>query len=700
MADPPPAPALPASTPSPPHSPPPPPKRTLSSTLPPPSDLHPLLRRFNHQVHHIQRIRTPAPHRLDFSAAPPTTFRPELLRCNLERCYLHLVKGAVRAADEVQRLRSWEDPVRTGTWAVGWAVAWGSRVGAGPAGVVLAAGLVVSPSLRGVAFPPRVGGAKTSTTVPAEESSLTPGNTTDPTKPHEAEQAAQEFAEDVARLAKVAATPEPDRPSAQSTRPADPLATSSDDETLAPIEAALEVDLASEEKQQKVDRLAKIGLPLQAFTGDLADGAERWEFALGPRAPFPHDEARVKLGMILVLVAAALVVVPPALLQKVVMAVVGLAFFGGPAIERGLEMLDKAKPKWREALELRNSLLKGVPSNVQYVVTLLRMGEQAGMPIPPPPPPTTPPVSRAPSGPVQTQTATTADAADKLHTSPSDDAFPAEKEAPVIVPAKPAKKSKFKLADLVKGAAAITEHAAGVAAGNRSIDWEGMSRVVVDEMKRRTGSNIPEIFMAAVPASGPLARENNYTFFGHYRGRPGHLVLREPPKVEEVGDKAEGFVGSWTLEFVSIWTTKKKSTVMGAGSGPPPPLPSRRASGASVLSTATTNEPTPLDTSMPAKPAKSDKATLKVSIPLDGLVSLRKTTGLGWKSRLAAGWVAGVDSLGDGIVVGWVGEPGMLEGGEGGEVRGLAEAAFAGIVRRDELFNRLVGVAGGRFECC
>lgn len=64
---------------------------------------------------------------------------------------------------------------------------------------------------------------------------------------------------------------------------------------------------------------------------------------------------------------------------------VGFGFFGDPVIQPGLKWLNTNYPNWQKLLELRNGLLKGVPTNAQLTVTLLRVGEANKAPIPPPP---------------------------------------------------------------------------------------------------------------------------------------------------------------------------------------------------------------------------------------------------------------------------------------------------------------------------
>jgi hypothetical protein len=64
---------------------------------------------------------------------------------------------------------------------------------------------------------------------------------------------------------------------------------------------------------------------------------------------------------------------------------VGFGFFADPIIWRGLSYLNRKFPNWQKLLELRNTILKGVPTNAQLTLTLLRIGEANKAPLPPPP---------------------------------------------------------------------------------------------------------------------------------------------------------------------------------------------------------------------------------------------------------------------------------------------------------------------------
>lgn len=64
---------------------------------------------------------------------------------------------------------------------------------------------------------------------------------------------------------------------------------------------------------------------------------------------------------------------------------VGFGFFGDPILIPAMELLNRKFPNWQKLLELRNTILKGVPTNAQLTITLLRIGEANKAPLPPPP---------------------------------------------------------------------------------------------------------------------------------------------------------------------------------------------------------------------------------------------------------------------------------------------------------------------------
>ena len=198
-------------------------------------------------------------------------------------------------------------------------VAWSSRLGVGALFLCFLSALVLSPEFRSFAFPPR----------PPKMSPVAP--TLSPSEVAESEATA--FADEVSQLAASPAS-EP------------PLAV----EDL--LDPPVEEEVKKEDKA-RASKLAKHGLPIQRFAGDLADGWERWANALSPTFPFPENEARIKVALHLLPIALALAVVPVGMLVHALTAVAGLAFFADPMLRLGIRLLDDHAASWREAIEIQ-----------------------------------------------------------------------------------------------------------------------------------------------------------------------------------------------------------------------------------------------------------------------------------------------------------------------------------------------------------
>jgi hypothetical protein len=118
---------------------------------------------------------------------------------------------------------------------------------------------------------------------------------------------------------------------------------------------------------------------------DLIDTWERIVNALSPTPPFPRHTARLTLAAWLVPFVLMAYFVTGHMMMKCTEFVVGLVIFGKPVIDYGVSFLGDIYPHWKEYVELRNTVLRGAPTNVQLAMTLLRKGEGERVPLPPPP---------------------------------------------------------------------------------------------------------------------------------------------------------------------------------------------------------------------------------------------------------------------------------------------------------------------------
>ncbi|KGO64028.1 Protein of unknown function DUF3292 [Penicillium italicum] len=119
--------------------------------------------------------------------------------------------------------------------------------------------------------------------------------------------------------------------------------------------------------------------------GDITDTYEKLGNALSATAPFPQLSPRLRLVALLGPALLASIMTSCYVFVKLSTLLIGLAFFGDPVIRRGVVYLNRRLPNWQKLIQLQNSLLKGIPTNAQLALTLLRIGEANTSPLPPPP---------------------------------------------------------------------------------------------------------------------------------------------------------------------------------------------------------------------------------------------------------------------------------------------------------------------------
>lgn len=128
----------------------------------------------------------------------------------------------------------------------------------------------------------------------------------------------------------------------------------------------------------------KAGPALRSLS-QFVDTWERFSNALSPTPPFPQDRPRFVLASCLVPMFILSCFTTSYMVTKGLGFGVGFGFFGDPIISRAISLINRTYPRWEKYVELRHTILRGVPTNAQLAVTLLRIGERNRAPIPPPP---------------------------------------------------------------------------------------------------------------------------------------------------------------------------------------------------------------------------------------------------------------------------------------------------------------------------
>ncbi|EOA82868.1 hypothetical protein ACJQWK_04803 [Exserohilum turcicum] len=359
-------------------------------------DLWLLIRRFNQQMYHVKEIPTAPPGGLDMNIADEEEFSPDKLRANIERLYMTIGIGLMGFGKHIARIRSWRETRRTAWFCSAYFAAWFLDMIMPLLSVTLVT-LIVYPPAREVMFPPAPIALVSSSGGVQKPKSGTLGSTDSATgapenhKGEAVEQEASNFVNGFATIALSSATgkhpggepPEEDSP--DSTIP---------DPTRLAIGAADAKDKAAgantgkEYDKTKVPVETAMWTKMRPIMHGLADVADTWErFAnmLNPTPPFPTNKFHFRLAAVVAPLVLVSLFVSSYVFMKGVTFGVGFGFFGDPAIQRGLALLNRKFPHWQKLLELRNTLLKGVPTNAQLTITLLRLGEANKAPLPPPP---------------------------------------------------------------------------------------------------------------------------------------------------------------------------------------------------------------------------------------------------------------------------------------------------------------------------
>jgi len=359
-------------------------------------DLWLLVRRFNKQMYHVKEIPTAPPGGLDMNIADEEEFSPDKLRANIERLYMTIGIGLIGFGKHIVRIRSWRETRRTAWFCSAYFAAWIFDMIV-PLITVTLVTLIVYPPARGAMFPPAPIALVSSTGGVQKPKSGTLGSTDSATgapenhKGEAVEQEASNFVNGFASIALSSATGKhpqgepPDEDSPDSSVP---------DPTRLAIGAADARDQAAGAKPSKHHDKTKVPMetamwtkmrPIMHGIADVTDTWERFANMLEPTPPFPKNRSHLRLAVVVAPLVLVSLFVTSYMFMKGVTFGAGFGFFGDPVIQRGLALLDKKFPNWQKLLELRNTLLKGVPTNAQLTVTLLRIGEANKAPLPPPP---------------------------------------------------------------------------------------------------------------------------------------------------------------------------------------------------------------------------------------------------------------------------------------------------------------------------
>ncbi|KAF4552227.1 Hypothetical protein D9617_10g072070 [Elsinoe fawcettii] len=366
-----------------------------------------LVRRFNKQMYHVKEYPHPVPGNLDLNIADEEEFSPDKLRAQLERLYMTIIIGLMGFGKQIVRLRSWRETRRTSAFCAAYFLAWTFDFIV-PLFTTTLITLIVYPPSRDLLFPPApialVDGKTGGVQKPKAGVLGSTDSATGAPENHKGEAVEAEASNFVNGIASVALA------SASGKHPQnDPPGKDNENEpnSSVPDPTALAVGAASARSKSSGNTThdkAKVPVenamwakmrPIMHGVADACDTWERFGNALSPTKPFPQDLYRLRLAGLVVPLLGISIVVTSYMFTKGLTFGVGAGFFGDPVLIPAVQFLNKKFPNWQKLLEVRNTILKGVPTNAQLTLTLLRIGEANKAPLPPPPTSSQPPPDEA-----------------------------------------------------------------------------------------------------------------------------------------------------------------------------------------------------------------------------------------------------------------------------------------------------------------
>ncbi|KAL4867652.1 hypothetical protein BDV12DRAFT_118389 [Aspergillus spectabilis] len=320
-----------------------------------------LLRRFNRQVSHVQAIPRDDEQLLDLNRADEELFPPEKLQRTIERFHTSVIAVFGDFLGHVTRLRSWNEPRRTGAFGAVYLIAWLCDLII-PVITILLVAMIFHPPFYRLLFPP------VPKTLDTKSESKAVHRPVDAPQAHDGEEAELEAASFVGNFT----TPTIE-------------GSISGDMSLALSSGAIESPTGDETGKPPKSNPA-IRRTMRILS-NISDVFERISNLLSPSPPFNLVGPRLQLIVILSSISILSFLTSSYVIIKTCAFTIGLGFFGDPVFKRAIDYLDRNAPNWRECLDMEKTLLKAVPTHAQLTLTLLRIGEANSTPIPPPPSP-------------------------------------------------------------------------------------------------------------------------------------------------------------------------------------------------------------------------------------------------------------------------------------------------------------------------
>lgn len=266
---------------------------------------------------------------------------------------------------------------------------------------------------------------------------------------------------------------------------------------------------------------------------------------------------------------------------------IGFVFFGGPVIAFGRTLLNRRFPRWERLLELRNTILKGSPTNAQLTITLLRIGEANKAPLPPAP--------RLQHGPPERPVEVTDAELRATGAEPPLNATQEElDEAMRLDPSVPHRTGGQDI-DAAKGSRHGRKSGKLLSFFKSTTKSAVMTAIGADKMRAKAGSHPAKNRLGAAPRPSAKLLSGPVDFRGRYQGHKGYVYITTKATIPSVA-----FSTDVTIEKIG-------------------------------------------------SQCREDLHPLW-SIPVGDIKELKKTSSYGWKAKIVVGWSLGRE-VADGLEI-------------------------------------------------
>ncbi|KAK5445269.1 hypothetical protein LTS15_010050 [Exophiala xenobiotica] len=365
-------------------------------------ELFQLIRRFNKDVFDVRAVPMEIARGLDLNDAWSQDHATDKLTLHLERIYLTVVLGFASLGKQVSRLRSWKETRRTSAFCAVYFTAWLLDL---LMPLVLGTLILVVSSVeaRNALFPPAPRALVNIMTGGIQKPQAGQLGTNDtltgaPEKqPGEAmEEEAANFVDNVRHNLQRAIgmhskpqqegdplegkVPKPVRKAVKAVQAAGSAPghiTETTDQTQEPMEEIIWAGVNPETVANILDVAPHV-------VGEVADNWERVANALSPTPPFSHV-AFLRIDAVLVPLFIVSLFIDYYMVYKATGFAIGFVIFGDPILTPSMAWFKRKVPNYMELAEPKNNILRGVPTNNQIAITLLRIGEANRTPLPPVP---------------------------------------------------------------------------------------------------------------------------------------------------------------------------------------------------------------------------------------------------------------------------------------------------------------------------